>query len=240
MKFPRGLVLGLLLHILSLIDVASSYPQDTPPLPPPPPNGAPGVPSPRLVLHFIPPSPNSQFAYGPSNPHFVFVPGAFHTEEHFRLIRWELQILGYNSSVVNRPSIGFKGPAPAPDADWQALTSLLHQLIEVEGKHVIMVAHSAGGVIASRSVGGYDKRTRMANDQAGGIVHLYFISAFLLKDGVTILQRLGIWNRPKFAWINILVSILTLHSCRLAHSHASPNIHRSQELSIGRESLSYV
>jgi len=106
-------------------------------------------------------------------------------------------------------------PCNSPDAaDWQTgddvkgIRGRLEQLIEAEGKDVILVGHSYAGAPTSQSVKGFERFERHAQGKSGGIVRYVIMCGFALKEGTTVMgsrsaeRDLPPFIRPEvsFAW----------------------------------------
>ena len=127
-----------------------------------------------------------------TNPTFLFIPGSFHPGALFDRVILEIGKRGFPSVAIDRPSIVQASNSTLdPYADVQAIRAKVEGLVVQEGKDIILVCHSAGGVVGSRSVKGYEKTAMMHRNVKGGIIGVWFLAAFLLKDGVNIIATLG-------------------------------------------------
>lgn len=73
-----------------------------------------------------------------------------------------------------------------------AVRAELGRLIEQEGKIVLMVQHSYGGLVGSEAVIerlSYEKRQALG--LPGGVFHLFLYAAFLLDEGQSVLGAYG-------------------------------------------------
>ena len=127
----------------------------------------------------------------PSKPTIVFVPGAFHTPDHFKPMSDLLHQSSYPSVTVSLPSIGEHAATFAPGDDIRAIRSELEKLIEDDGKDVVLAMHSYGGLPGSQSVVGLEKSVRIKEGKKGGVVHILFIAAFVLENGQSLVDALG-------------------------------------------------
>lgn len=126
-----------------------------------------------------------------SKPTIVFVPGAFHTPNHFTPLTELLQKSSFPSVTVSLPSIGAQAATATLTDDIQAIRSVLEKLIEEEGKDIVVAAHSYGGVPACQTVSGLEKSKRSNGGKKGGIVHVLFIAALLVEEGKALVDALG-------------------------------------------------
>jgi pimeloyl-ACP methyl ester carboxylesterase len=124
-----------------------------------------------------------------TKPTFVFVPGAWHQPSAFKPSLDLLTSAGYEVEAVSLPSVGTveRGePAttsfqPDVDAIRKAILSHIDQ-----GKDVIVVMHSYGGIPGSHAVQGLSKDERQAAGKKGSVVKLIYIAAMLWKAGTAV------------------------------------------------------
>ena len=119
----------------------------------------------------------------PTNPIIVFVPGAFHTPEHFHPITAQLEASSFQAITVSLPTIGARASSASYRDDVHAIRSMLHELIEDQGKDVLLAIHSYGGVPGCQAVGGLEKSARVKAGKNGGVVHVLFMAALLVEQG---------------------------------------------------------
>lgn len=91
-------------------------------------------------------------------PTIVSVPGAFHTPNHFRPISILLEASSYQAITVALPSIGARASSATYRDDVHAIRSTLQELVEGEGKDVLLALHSYGAVPGCQTVGGLKKK----------------------------------------------------------------------------------
>ena len=119
----------------------------------------------------------------------VFVHGARYDPSCFDMVRAQLAQYSYPSTAVALPSTG--SPTPSKQThleDVAKVRKTIEQLVLDEGKDVILVVFSYGGVPASGSVEGLDKAAIVKNEGKGGIIARVFISAFLPLKGESMLD----------------------------------------------------
>ncbi|KAL2829748.1 Alpha/beta hydrolase fold-1 [Aspergillus cavernicola] len=126
-----------------------------------------------------------------SNPSILFSIGAWITPPTFDALRAKLTERGIPSEAPAHPSIGAEPPNKTLTDDIASLRAVLSRLVEVEGKDVVVVGHSYGGVVASGAVEGLAKADRKAAGQEGGIVRIAYLAAFALDKGQSLLGMLG-------------------------------------------------
>ncbi len=132
-----------------------------------------------------------------SRPTVVFVHGAWHDPSCFDLVRSQLTQYSYPSISVPLPSTGASDPSRQTHLeDVAEIRKTLEQLINREGKGVVLVSHSYGGVPGSGSVEGFDKTARASKGEAGGIIACVFIAAGLPLKGHSLRDTAKDWSFP--------------------------------------------
>ena len=119
----------------------------------------------------------------PANPTIVFVPGAFHSPEHYRPISALLEASFYPSLTVPLPSIGARASSASYRDDVRAIRSTLHELVEDQGRDVLLAIQSYGVVPGCPAGGGLAKSALVKGGTNGGGVHVLFMAALLVEPG---------------------------------------------------------
>ncbi|KAL4940324.1 hypothetical protein BDV06DRAFT_22935 [Aspergillus oleicola] len=95
-----------------------------------------------------------------------------------------------NVGDINHPDIDRDPPAggyPTDTEDVETIIQLLNQLINEEGKKVILAAHSSGGWVATQAaIPSLQATVRQAQGQLGGIIGLFYYSAFIIPVGESV------------------------------------------------------
>ncbi|KAJ5087127.1 hypothetical protein N7456_010743 [Penicillium angulare] len=125
-----------------------------------------------------------------SNPTFVFSLGAWITPEVYDSTRAHLDTLGYPSECPAHPSTGAEPPSKELSDDVTSLRDVLVKLAD-EGRELVVVAHSYGGVVASCAVDGLSKQARERESKLGGVIKVIYLAAFALDKGQSLLGMLG-------------------------------------------------
>ena len=148
--------------------------------------------------------------FGHSKPTVVLVPGAWHSPIHYSLVTGLLSLGGYPIVSERLPSVNSTTPksiSVTTDANFirnQLIVPLLNQ-----GKDVLLIAHSYGGSPGAAAAYGLSKAERTAAGQAGGVIGLIFIAAFLAEAGVSVLDDLG-GQFNSWVVVNVSVSFICL------------------------------
>ena len=75
--------------------------------------------------------------------------------------------------------------------DANIVRSEIVKLVEDEGKEVVVVMHSYGGVVGSQACEGLGRVQRQQKGLAGGVIRLYYMCAFVLPAGQSLDGMLG-------------------------------------------------
>ena len=115
-------------------------------------------------------------------PAVVIVHGAWHTPEHYEDLVSHLWNKGFEDvHCPPLPSQTATLPLP-PTANLEHDTLLIRQTIQPlvdQGRYVIVLMHSYGGIVGNNSLDGFLLPQRKALDREGGVVHLVYMAAFV-------------------------------------------------------------
>ena len=120
----------------------------------------------------------------------VLVPGAFHIDSSMDLLGAQLQRAGYNTHSASLVTVNGPSKNISDDIDYLQ-TQVLEPLIGQQGRDIVLYLHSYAGFPGSVAIEGYSKTARLANGTAGGILGLIYQSAFIPKQGDSLLQMIG-------------------------------------------------
>jgi hypothetical protein len=67
-----------------------------------------------------------------------------------------------------------------------------------DGQQIILVMHSYGGIPGTESAKGLSWEIRQANGEPGGIIALVYVSAYLIKEGMSVMSVAGDAEWPAF------------------------------------------
>ncbi|QYS93741.1 Prolyl aminopeptidase [Trichoderma simmonsii] len=123
-----------------------------------------------------------------SKPHIFVIPGAYHPGSAFNLFIQSLEAAGFSAETTTNRSAGNAGITVQDDIEH--VQSLLIPQID-EGKDIVVVAHSYGGVVGSGVIAGLDKRGREARGLKGGIIGIICIAALMTAPEKSILEMRG-------------------------------------------------
>ncbi|PYH92589.1 alpha/beta-hydrolase [Aspergillus ellipticus CBS 707.79] len=127
-----------------------------------------------------------------SKPSIILVPGAFAPPELYEGITTRVASQGYEIHAVRLPSVApSSGPLPQPGTMYDDAAAIAREIAKLvdQGKEVIVVAHSYGGVPASQSIQGLVKKER--SDKPGGVVRLAYLTAIVPPEGGSAVDALA-------------------------------------------------
>lgn len=126
-----------------------------------------------------------------TKPSIVIVHGAWQPAEGFAAFAESLRKHGFDTVVPSLPSVGgTTTPLPGLPEDVVVVRTAITKLAE-EGKEIILLLHSYGGVVGSSAVENLDVASRAKEAKKGGVVKLVFMSAFVVPRGKSLLDMLG-------------------------------------------------
>ena len=128
---------------------------------------------------------------------FAIIPGAWHPSEIYDPLVSQIQKAGYNAVVIPYPSTNSSSPTTATCAeDAEAVHRQFISLVEDEGKSLVVMSHSYGGIPAAGAAYGLSVRARAQEGKGGGILGLVYISAFVVSEGTSLLTFIGRKHAP--------------------------------------------
>ncbi|MCJ1384566.1 hypothetical protein MMC17_007683 [Xylographa soralifera] len=124
-----------------------------------------------------------------SKPSILLVPDSFTLPELYDPIVNAVAAKGYEIQALHLPSVGLKtgpreGPPPSMYEDAALIAKEVEKLAD-EGKDVLLIAHSYGGIPATESTKGLGAEERQKDGKKGGIVALAYITALVPALGVS-------------------------------------------------------
>lgn len=138
-----------------------------------------------------------------SKPSIIIIPGAWQKPTAFEGIVSLLEKTGYPTVHVPLPTVGgTETPLAGLDDDIETVRKVLLPLVE-EGKEVVLIGHSSGGISMSAVVEGLDATSRTAAGKKGGVIKCIYLAAFVLPKGQSLLGMLGGQPLP---WMVVQVS----------------------------------
>jgi hypothetical protein len=130
-----------------------------------------------------------------SKPSILLIPGSFSLPEFYDPVLNAVASKGYEIRGLHLPSVACtRGPqedAPKTMYDDAVMIAKETEKLANEGKDVILIAHSYGGVPTTESTKGLGKPERKAQGKKGGIVRLAFMTAVVPAVGATTMDVLA-------------------------------------------------
>ncbi|KAL9106352.1 MAG: hypothetical protein Q9227_008621 [Pyrenula ochraceoflavens] len=120
-------------------------------------------------------------------PTLLFVHGAWHNPNCWNDIRRELERLGYPTVA---PSLISMEQRPAVASHLEDVTVVRREIetLVAEGRDVIVVMHSYGGIAGGGAIGGLE--VGRSTDARGGVTAAIFLASFLPPKGKSLLSML--------------------------------------------------
>jgi hypothetical protein len=116
-------------------------------------------------------------------PTILIVPGGFTLPELYEKVVNHVSSKGYPIHALHLPSVGYKTDRPGTMQDDAAFVSAEISKHADEGKDIVLIAHSYGGIPATESTKGLSKAERQRQGKTGGLVRLAYISCIILPVG---------------------------------------------------------
>ena len=138
-----------------------------------------------------------------AKPSIILVPGSFSLPEFYDTVFEPVRAKGYDIRGLHKPTVGLSAGKPRPGApptmydDADYIAGEIGKLAD-EGKDVVVVAHSYGGVPTSQSTKGLGKEERQKAGKKGGIVNIAYMTCLvpeLGKSSVDVLRVVPEENR---------------------------------------------
>lgn len=125
-------------------------------------------------------------------PAIVFIPGSFSIPAMYYPILDLMKESGYEAYVNALPSATRNAPErPASVDDDASLFAGIIESLADQGKDIVVVGHSYGGLVASQSSKQLSKVERRAAGRTGGVVRVIYLSAIVLPEGTSVFGDQG-------------------------------------------------
>ncbi|KAK4113193.1 alpha/beta-hydrolase [Canariomyces notabilis] len=126
-------------------------------------------------------------------PSILLIPGSFGLPEFYAPVISAVAQAGYEIKALHLPSVGVATgqgrpgigvPPPTMYDDAALIAGEAGRLVGNEGKDVMLVAHSYGGIPATESIKGLSKRDRQRDGKGpGGIVRIGYVTCLMPVAG---------------------------------------------------------
>ncbi|KAI0410501.1 Alpha/beta hydrolase fold-1 [Xylaria grammica] len=125
-------------------------------------------------------------------PVIILIHGAWHLPDVWKKVKQRLEAAGYE--VYTPRLLTVVGPEPV-DYSWRVDVAVVHDLVLPlfdQGREVVIVGHSYGGVVATASVEGQSIADRQSRGLRGGFSAVVYICAFpIAQRGFSLLSTKG-------------------------------------------------
>ena len=144
-------------------------------------------------------------------PTIVLVGGAWHTAAYLKPLATALEAADYPTLTLALPSVD-ASPAKADFGDDVALVSSTAKGLAADGKYIVAVMHSFGGIVGTEALQGLGQAF---TKWKGAVLGLVYIAAMLPKKGDSFeayLDSMGdkSWESSKQAFTVVSVSLLPI------------------------------
>lgn len=126
----------------------------------------------------------------PQLPVIFLVHGAYGGPQLYAPLTERLRARGFEVLTPRNPTLGPDAAARHTADDTRALQALAAPLF-AEGRDVVLLAHSFGGVTAAHAAVGHTVTERAAAGEAGGFRAIVYFGAFIIPKGVDLTTIVG-------------------------------------------------
>lgn len=127
-----------------------------------------------------------------SKPSIVIVPGSFSTASMYYDVVNRIKKEGYEVFVNNLPSASRNPPEePASLNDDAVFFRGIIEKLADQGKDVLVVTHSYGGVVGTEAAKGVGKVDRQAKGKLGGVVRIAYLTSIVPSEGGSLTGEQG-------------------------------------------------
>ncbi|KAJ4258125.1 hypothetical protein NW762_008266 [Fusarium torreyae] len=116
----------------------------------------------------------------PCSTTILFIPGAWHSAECFADVANSLGKSGFNTELIELPSVGPKRHLDGFSSDVATIRHRAFQAISA-GQKIVLVAHSYGGVPTTEAI----------RDFSSHVIHFVLVCSFLLQKDASLLSTVG-------------------------------------------------
>lgn len=137
-----------------------------------------------------------------SKPSILLIPGSFTPGQVYENVVEKVTAKGYDIRALHMPSVRLETESPTdrkPPSMYEDAAFIANQAAALadDGKDVIIIAHSYGGVPSTESVKELAKDTRQKLGRQGGIVRLAYMTALVPALGSSASDVLDMGGRPE-------------------------------------------
>ncbi|OHE96938.1 hypothetical protein CORC01_07723 [Colletotrichum orchidophilum] len=146
-------------------------------------------------------------------PTFLLVPGSWHRPWSYDLLRDDLHGRGFSTETVTLACVGSTDANVGLEQDTAAVRTELQKLVD-DGREVVVVAHSYGGVPTANAVEGFNYKDRAAQKKTGGVLMVVYMASFAISAGSSLSDGAGLpsWWDVKDGFISPLDPIRVFYA----------------------------
>ena len=149
-----------------------------------------------------------------SKPTVVIVPGGWHSSNAYESLASCFQKAGYPTAITKVPSLNPQDPSVCDClSDAASVREQLLPLLEDDGKDIIILCHSYGGIPAGGAAYGLSTSARKHQGKSGGVLGLIYLTAFVVPEDESLVNYLGGKHPPYLLADNVCI----LKSPSVAH-----------------------
>ena len=146
-----------------------------------------------------------------SKPTILLVGGAWHTADYLKPLATALEAADYPTLTLALPSVG-ASPAKLDFGDDVALVRSTSWELVADGKHIVAVMHSFGGIVGTEALQGLGQTSMKGT---GAVLGLMYIATMLPKKGDSFeahLESVGdsLWKPTRQVLTVVGVSLLPI------------------------------
>jgi alpha-beta hydrolase superfamily lysophospholipase len=125
-------------------------------------------------------------------PSIVTIPGSFASAAGYYELIDIIAQHGYEAFANNLPSISRHAPEEPASLHEDAIffRNIIRKIAD-QGKDVIVLSHSYGGIVGTEAVEGVLKAERHAKGLPGGVIRIIYLSAIVLRTGASMRSEHG-------------------------------------------------
>lgn len=115
---------------------------------------------------------------------------------------------GYEAVAVELPSVSPPSTAPAKTmTDDAAHIRGIVEALANDGKDVLLVNHSYGGIPGTQSIQGLTRKERSEQDKEGGVIGLVYITSLLINEGENSNESFAPFSAEPPGFFNVSVRV---------------------------------
>jgi hypothetical protein len=127
----------------------------------------------------------------------LYVPGAWHEASTARPVASLLEEAGYTVDLIDLPSVGPAQHLPNFNADVEEIRSRIEKACD-GGQEIVLVGHSYGSIPMCEASKSLDLASRQREGKQGGVKHLFYLAAFVIDEGHSLIGAFGGQPLPWF------------------------------------------